>query len=61
MTGSSDRVRVERRNYRAAPVDLYDLPGPMHWHLSLRNAIESHRDGERAPVAIFASKDGVVV
>lgn len=45
--------RFQLMNWDASPVDLYDMPGPgCGRHISVRNAIEKHRNGERAPVML---------
>jgi len=47
-------------NINASPLDLYDMIAPSApSHLTVRNAIENHRNDERAPVAMSPDIDGV--
>lgn len=40
-------------NFNATPIGLYDIVSPdAPNHLTVRNAIETHRDGNRPPVAL---------
>lgn len=47
-------------NLNASPLDLYDVPSPQTG-VSVRYAIELHREGQRAPVMMSPENPSVVV